>query len=72
MVHLQQLQDEIQRIQTSLKVFQRNPEQGSYQLEQRRRTRAPVSGNIICMLELWEAETCSERLQRTTYSPVGK
>lgn len=48
MVHLQQLQDEIQKIQTSLKVFQRNPEHGSYQLEQRRRSRTPVSGNIIC------------------------
>lgn len=48
MVQLQQLQDEIQKMQKSLEAIQRIPEQGNQRPNQRQRGRVPVTSNIIC------------------------
>ena len=48
LVQLQQLQGEIQKMQKSLEAFQRIPEQGNQRSNQRQRSRALASSNIVC------------------------
>ena len=48
LVQLQQLQDEIQKMQKSLETFQRIPKQGSQRPNQRQRIKVPATSNVIC------------------------